>query len=282
MKYAAFEYRYLVIGMQGGIMKKHLLPFILATAASLNAGASTILYSASGVTGGVNVSASADFTLNGDNLTIVLTNTSGTNPLTDVPGSTLTGLFWNFNGSPVLTTVSAVLSAGSTIIGTCAPVSCVGVTDVSGEFGYKANSGPAGQKHGIASSGYIDNGGQNIGNFNNGGPGANLEGPASLDGINFGIVSNAAGYDPNGGLDQVPVISNSVTFNLTGVSGLTAADISGVIFQYGTDFREFRMPGEEDGGGGGGSNSVPEPGSLVLMGIGLLGLAFKGRRRSPR
>lgn len=264
-------------------MKKYLLPLALALATSLNASAVPILFSGTGVTGGVTVSATASFDLVGDNLTIVLTNTSAAHNGQDVSGATLSGLFWNFTGAPTLTTVSAMLTAGSSIIGTCSAVSCVGVTDVSGEFGYKANSGPSGQNQGIASSGYISNPNGNIGNFNNGAAGTDLDDPDSLNGINFGIISNAPGYNPNGGLANDPVISNSVTFMLKGVAGLTNTDISGVRFQYGTNFNEFSMPGEGGGGGnggGGGSNSVPEPGSLMLLAIGMLGLAANWRRRS--
>lgn len=266
-------------------MKKHLMSLALSIVASLNASAVPITYSATGSTGGVSVSATASFDLVGNALTIVLTNTSAANPSQDVPGSTLTGVFWNFSGAHVLTTVSAMLTSGSSIYGTCSLVNCTNLTDVSGEFGYKANSGPNGEKFGIASSGYISNPGSNIGNFNNGADGVNLDGPDSLDGINFGIVSNAAGYNPNGGLAAVPVITNSVTFKLNGVAGLTNADITGVRFQYGTAFNEFSMsggPGDggDDGGGGGSSNFIPEPGSLLLMGIGLMGLASNWRRRA--
>jgi hypothetical protein len=39
------------------------------------------------------------------------------------------------------------------------------------------------------------------------------------------------------------------------------------------------LVGKEDGGGGGGGDPVPEPGTLMLLGGGLLGLAFYGRKR---
>ena len=113
----------------------------------------------------------------------------------------------------------------------------------------------------------------NIGNFNNGNAGTNLDGPASLDGINFGIVSSAAGFNPNGGLAAEPLIQNAVIFVLTGVAGLTTADISNVSFQYGTALTELNVPGHP-------GTSVPEPGSLALVAAGLAGVSTLRRRKA--
>jgi hypothetical protein len=94
--------------------------FALASAVSMQAKATLITFTGSGTgPGGVPVSASAIFDITGNDLTITLRNTSGPNSGQDVPGSTLTGLFWNFTGNPVLTPVSAMLAAGSSILGTC-------------------------------------------------------------------------------------------------------------------------------------------------------------------
>ena len=231
--------------------------------------------------GGVAVSASALFDITGNTLTITLSNTSVANNGADVPGSTLTGLFWNSVSNITLTPFSAVVASGSTILnpGMCSP-SCAGVTNVSGEFGYAAASFTGGANRGIASSGYLTTGlSGNIGNFNNGSAGVNLAGPMSLDGINFGIVSAAAGFNPNGGLESVPLIQSAVVFMLTGVSGLTIADFKNVSFQYGTSITELNIP--SGGGGGTPPTSVPEPGTFLLFALSLVAVGAT-RRRRPR
>lgn len=253
------------------------LPWLLALGLALPletlASSATFLGSGNGP-GGVGVSASAVFSITGDDLTITLTNTSAAHPsgLQDVPGSTLTGIFWNSPSNWVLSTVSATLATGSTIIQrSFCTLNCVGVTNVGGEFGYQAASITGGTNHGIASSGYLTTGSSgNVGNFPGG---TNLSDPLSLDGINFGIVSSASGFNPNPGqLGSVPLIQSAVVFALSGVKGLTIADISNVSFQYGTGLNELNVPG---------NGTVPEPGSAALVGISLLGaLVSSGRRRA--
>ena len=121
-------------------MKKLLISslFALASTAALNVAAApvdTALYPGSGIgPGGVPVSAEAQLTFIGDQLTITLTNTSPSNSGQDVPGSTLTGFFWKFKGSinPTLTPVSAMLGTNSSIVGNCSQTDCTMVKNLGG------------------------------------------------------------------------------------------------------------------------------------------------------
>jgi PEP-CTERM motif len=267
-----------LIFVHGRKMKKsYLLAGMVAAAVSLDAAAAVITFGGSGTgPGGVAVTASAIFDITGNDLTITLRNTSPSNNGQDVPGSTLTGLFWDFTGNPTLTPFSATVGPGSSIMGTCDLVSCVGVNNVGGEFGYQATSLPGSADRGISSSGYLDTGlAGNIGNFNNGAAGTDLDKPASLDGINFGIISAAPGFNPNGGLDKDPLITDSVVFVLHGVSGLSINDISHVSFQYGTALSELNVPGDPRDP----PALIPEPGTLSLLGLGFVGLTMLRRRQ---
>jgi hypothetical protein len=263
--------------LHGREMKKsYLLAGMFAAAVSLDASATAITFDGSGTgPGGIAVTASAIFDITGNDLTITLRNTSPSNNGQDVPGSALTGLFWNFTGNPILTPFSATVGAGS-IFGTCDQVNCAGVTNVAGEFGYQAASLPGGADRGISSSGYLTTGlANNIGNFNNGGAGTDLDNPTSLDGINFGIISAAPGFNPNTGLSNDPLIMDSVVFVLHGVSGLSTNDISNVSFQYGTVLSELNVPGDPRDP----PALIPEPATLSLLGLGFAGLTMLRRRQ---
>jgi hypothetical protein len=190
-----------------------------------------------------------------------------------------------------LATIVVVLARGVRVIGLLTKRSSsngrrdsgrgikIGVHNVAGEWGY-AGPGAAGSSfpggpavtYGIGSSGYLTTGlAMDIGNFNNGAARTNLDDPASLDGINFGIISATVG-PLNGGLSSTPLVQDLMTFTLTGngndLVGLDPSQlIKSVSFQYGTSFDETgsNVPGIP-------LPTVPEPQSLLLVALGLLAL----------
>jgi hypothetical protein len=252
---------------------------LLLTAAPAPA---TVVFTASGPgVDGASLSASASFTISGNTLTILLSNVAtsdNTSSGQDVPGNLLTGILFDLPDSITLTPQSALIPTGSSIVqaSECTPGPCnASTTNVGGEFIYGTSSAfasgaPSGPDRGIASAGYIS------GAANFGGP--NLDNPAAPNGMNFGIISLDPSFNPNGGMADEPLIKNSVQFQLL-ISGgtLTEDQISNVIFQYGTGFREPRLvccdrpPTER----------VPGPATAVLLGSALLviGAARRINRR---
>ena len=211
---------------------------VLALVATAPAQAVTVTASGPGING-ANLAAQATFDISGDVLTISLTNTADDDEQNDtdnqdVPGNTLTGLFFDFLDNPTLTKDTATITAGSLLQdGTCTGLCDGTTTNVGGEFGFATSwTGGPSAGYGISSSGYIGGSGTLFDAT------ANLDDPASPDGINFGIISRLGVYDPNGGLAGDPVIQDTVTFTFTGATGLSVDNISNVSFQYGTDFDE--------------------------------------------
>jgi len=211
-----------------------------------------------------NLSASASFVQNGNNLVVTLTNTSLFDVL--VPSDVLSAVFFGYSGSPLsLAPVSAVLPAGSVVVN--GPTDPGGV--VGGEWAYRGGLGPsAPAAYGISSAGLGIFGAYDL--F----PGSNLQGPASPAGVQYGITSPFDNpLTANGGLAQQSLIASSVQLSLTGLpDNFQSTHIGGVVFQYGASLNGPQVTGNSVPG-------VPEPGTLGMLALGFTGLAAVWARR---
>ena len=215
-----------------------------------------------------NLSASASFDIVGGQLQLTLVNTSAADVMN--PAEVLTAIFFSLNGNPSLSSVSAVLGAGSSVVYDAQGQPAGGVVGGEWAYGNGLSGAPLGANSGISSSGF-GTGFFGAATF----PGADLESPAGVDGVQYGILSagdNTAtgngGITGSGGL-----IKNSVVFTLGNLpAGFSLASISNVTFQYGTSLGEPNVP-------------VPEPttmiaGALLLLPFAASTMRFMRRRKA--
>lgn len=251
-----------------------LIMFVALSAAWLAATpARAVLFSA---TSGSR-SASVDFSVVNNQLQVVLSNVSSADAM--APTDILTGVFFSIAGDPAFSSISAVLGQGDSLLYATHKTN----TNIGTGWAYASDlsGAPGGANQGLSAAG--------LGLFG----ASTFQGTGvkavNLGGLSYGITT--AGDNPrtaNGGLtNNPPLIKNSVVFTL-GSMPLDfdpASMVTGVTFQYGTALNEPQLVASCDncgpiGGGGSNSNPVPEPASLALLGVGLLGLgAVRWRRR---
>jgi len=202
--------------------------------------------------------ASAAFSIAGDNLQIILTNSATT---TNENEDLLVGLFFGFNGN--LTNPHVTLY-GSSSLGTynATIISNPIPPDLDGEFGFREGindiNGYRGN-YGISSSSLDPESPDVWDGFGEDtiiNPSHEIltdpSNPLTPDGPDFGITG------PNGwdGSNNLVFIDNSVLMCFGGANGYGLGDIGPVHFLYGTSYA---------------GAPVPEPATMLLFGLGLVG-----------
>jgi hypothetical protein len=146
--------------------------------------------------------------------------------------------------------------------------------DIGTQWAYKAGSNflPGSNDQGVSSAGYNIFGTNNLFNTTSNGLPGERQPP---DGPPYGIVPlTQYTLFPTG--EPKVFVKDSASFVLSGLAANVTYSVPKVWFQYGTSICE------DEGGPGVPTPPVteaPEPGSLILLGSGLLGVALWGRSR---
>lgn len=204
--------------------------------------------------------AEVGFEVSGNHLLVTLTNTGPSDVL--VPADVFTAVFFDISGPDLaLTPVSGYLAGGSVVY--YDPNGQPAGGEVGGEWAYRngINNGPTSASYGISSVGLNVFGPGDL--F----PGANLAGPSSPDGLQYGLLS--AADDPstgNGGITgSGGLVKNSVVLTLSGLpDDFDLGRINNVYFLYGTSIGE--------------GGFTPTPGTAVLAGLAGLTIGLRRRR----
>ncbi len=227
----------------------------LAFASSANA----ILFTWSGTstTSGQTLSASADFTASGNVLTIVLSNASA--QASNNPADTLGTLVWNQTGMTfVQPHASNNVDQGASVV-QLNNATYTGSYDLDKEYMYEdaftfqsVNFG-----HGVSCVG-LGVFGTNSDTFYERMMG--LGNAGSSPGDDYAISSS---FGTLNAANNNPAVRNSVTFTLVGNGPINLAAINNVNFSFGSAAQ---------------TNSVPEPATMAVIGLGVVALIRKRRK----
>ena len=287
----------MVMGMKSRISRR-VCGFIVLAAlqASGNlASADSITFVASGLnpadTGSpqATVKADATFTVTQTSaghfdLTMVLTNDTQaqTGGATLARSDVLVGVVFNISSNPTVAdnqSVNPTLTSGSQLFlhqGDYAPTpptnpqnpvtGSTANSDLADTWTNVMTSHTLGS-YGVGTSGYGNV--FSMGSATGGAPGQQNSGTED-----YGLVNSNYPLAGNSFKSAFPLVLNSLTFDFTvaGVNSLSASQISGVKFLFGT----------AGTGTINGHTQNPEPSSMVLAGIGVVGLAAWRRRRASR
>ncbi len=229
--------------------------------------------------GSVPFKASATFVVSNLDLVVTLSNTGTYDPRS--PGDILTGVFFDFVGDPHLTPVSATVPMpGDSVLDHSLPSGFTG--NVGAEWAYTNGlaytTSEGTDNEGVSSTKLKWFKKKDL--FSD----EKIKGTSPLNGVNFGtttieaLASNAVGAIKNVGLIQNTVV---FVFDLpNNLNNLTTdeilADISNVSFQYGTSIKSgLDIAGEMVA-------QVPEPNTISLVAVGLLGAVALSKSRARR
>ncbi len=209
--------------------------------------------------------ASATFSvINNSTLQVTLTNTSVNTALSYA--DVLTGFFFSVSNSPTLAPASVQLASGSSILN-CP--SCSGATDVSGQFLYGSGitglgSGEAANVVAVTDFGFLSSA---IG-------GNRLANPTG-SGIDFGLVTGNTSFGQSL-LTGSPLITTSVVISYSLNGGFDLNSVRGG-FLWGTSLVPVNSVFDY-----GMTGATPEPGTSLLIGMGLAGTLLLRRRRRAK
>jgi hypothetical protein len=233
--------------------------------------------------GSVPFKASATFAVSNLELVVTLSNFGTYNPKSTA--EILTGVFFDFagaSGGPHLTPVSATVPMpGDSVIGHRLPSGFDG--NVGEEWAYTNNLAYL-----IPSEGIDDNEGISSTKLKwfkkkDLFPGEKISGTSPLSGVQFGITTLDDLFGSGGGLNNKALIQNTAVFVFdlpSALDNLTSAqilgDISQVTFQYGTSIKSgIDIEGAIVA-------QIPEPNTLSLVALSLLGVLALTRSRTRR